>query len=185
MAKFLPLDGQALEPTDVELQAAFLRGLNDAALGPVSAGALLPDVTNPETVRALKNRLDPSVRALDGQVASCPNLTPEQKSAWGLFSKGWRDFYDGPDNNSPFPSWIPLLGAFGSANVFDGALVYERQIIEWQKMLDGACHAALPRIVPQSEPHEKDAETVGELVKWGVLGAFGIVGLIALTSARK
>ena len=85
-------------------------------------------------VRGLKNRIDPSVRALDATVAKCAGLDLATQNAWSDFSKAWRSYVDEDD------SWLH------TAAQYDTGESYERTIADWQRIV-----LILPRFGGQSD----------------------------------
>ena len=59
---------------------------------------ILPKFVTPSDVRDLKNRIDPSVRALEATVATCARLDAPTRNAWTDFAKAWRSYVDEDDS---------------------------------------------------------------------------------------
>ncbi len=95
---------------------------------PTLIGGILPDVVWPSDVRALKLRLDPSMRATDAAVATCTALEPGEKQAWQVFYLAWRVWFETPE---------PLL--LGASPQWDNTKRIEAQLADWQAQLRQKC----------------------------------------------
>lgn len=73
--------------------------------------------TWPADVRALKDRIDPSMVSTDESVKACPGLSSLDRSAWTVFYASWKVFHAAPE---------PLL--FGSGVQYDEALGFAAQL---------------------------------------------------------
>lgn len=95
-----------------------------------SCDAVLQFVT-PSSVRALKERLDPFVTALDAAVAQCPKVDDATRTAWSAFAQAWRAYYAAEDH---------FLTA---GSDFRTGCEYQEAIAGWQRAI-GALACPVP-----------------------------------------
>lgn len=134
---------------------------------------VLPKFVTPADVRDLKNRLDPSVRALDATVARCAGLDAPTRQAWQDFSKAWRSYFDEED------SWLH------TAAQYDAGEAYERQIADWQRVISGAsCAVPGPKLQPPPAPAVVSSEFQDTIKTVAIAGAV-IAAVIAIRSVAR
>jgi len=132
----------------------------------------LPKFVTPSDVRDLKNRVDPSVRALDATVAKCAGLDLATQNAWSDFSKAWRSYVDEDD------SW------FHTAAQYDTGESYERTIADWQRIVSASCALPGPRIEPPPSPSVVSSEAQGTIRTVAIAGVV-IAALVAVRSVIR
>ena len=141
-------------------------------------GAILPNITTSESVRALKDEIDPFARALDAEVDACATYPADRRAAWKAFYGSWRTYADGPDSG--------FLGV-GAGPLFAAGLAFQEQLKGWKADIDGRCGGGTtPPIVPHDEPHKSDTEAIGGMVSTIAIGAGVVVaGLIVLELVKR
>lgn len=132
----------------------------------------LPKFVTPTDVRDLKNRLDPSVRALEATVATCSSLDAATRSAWTDFAKAWRSYVDEDD------SW------FHTAAQYDTGEAYERTIADWQRIVSASCTLPGPKIQPPPSPSVVSSEAQGTIRTVAIAGAV-IAAIVAVRSVIR
>ena len=125
---------------------------------------ILPKFVLPADVRALKSRLDPTVRSLDTTVTQCTTIEPATASAWADFSRAWRAYFNEED------SWLH------TAAQMDAGEAYERQIADWQGRLSRPCTLHTPQITPSTSPPETHQDTIRTVAIAGAVIAV-VVGI--------
>ncbi len=129
---------------------------------------ILPRFVTPSDVRALKTRVDPFVRALDGSVASCGTLPPQTRAGWEGFSSAWRSYVVEDD------SWLH------TAAQMDQGEAYEQDLAHWQDLLaQSKCGTSTPRITPTnpSSGPEDSSRMHGTIKTVAIAGAVVAVAL--------
>ena len=108
--------------------------------------SLLPDITTPDDIRALKIRLDAAIRSIDASVGRCASLDPTVRESWRSFAEAWA-VYLAQDE-----SWLHAPSQMEAGRSF------ERQVIDWQRLLTPLCtlHA------PQNRPPAAAAPLVSD-----------------------
>lgn len=102
------------------------------------------DVVTPADIRALKEKIDPFISALDDDAKKCATLSESTQQEWAKFRAGWESFYMLPDNF--------FTDFFGAVEKRDLALSYEKQANDWRALLAKQCTTVtLPRLNEQSE----------------------------------
>ena len=124
----------------------------------------LPKFVLPSDVRALKNRLDPTMRSLDMTVAQCTTVEAATGSAWADFSRAWRAYFNEDD------SWLH------TAAQMDAGEAYERQIADWQTLLARPCTLHTPQITPSTTPPDAHQDTIRTVAIAGAVIAV-VVGI--------
>ena len=124
----------------------------------------LPKFVLPSDVRALKVRLDPVVRSLDGTAGQCSTLDPATLTSWTDFSRAWRAYFDEED------SWLH------TAAQMDAGEAYERQISDWQRLLATPCVLHTPQITPSTTPPAASQDTIRTVAIAGAVIAV-VVGI--------
>lgn len=119
---------------------------------------ILPKFVTPSDVRDLKNRVDPSVRALEATVATCARLDAPTRNAWTDFAKAWRSYVDEDD------SW------FHTAAQYDTGESYERTVADWQRIVSASCTLPGPRIEPPPSPSVVSSEAQGTIRTVAIAG---------------
>ena len=101
----------------------------------------------PTDVRALKQRLDPYVTALNAAVGQCAKIDPATRDAWGSFAKSWRTYFDAEDH-------------FLSAGAeFNNGCEFQSAIAGWQRTIGTfACGLPGPSL-PEPRPSGGDTAT--------------------------
>lgn len=138
------------------------------------AGAII-DVTDATVVRALKDRVNPSVLALDAQVAACPALDPAMRTAYLAFSAGWKAYFASDDSG--------FLG-FGTASIFDTGKAFEAQAISWQQTLNAHCTPNAPTIIPEAPQSDQAKSGITTLQIFGV-AALAVGAGVVLIGLRR
>lgn len=123
-------------------------------------GDLLPTITYPRDIDALKQRLDPDFRATHAVVFTCEGLSPLQRESWARFYATWRVYADTPTGEQL------ILGVFNSANVYNQGLEYEQRLKAWQGVIKGSCNLASPEVDPGARG--RSAESA---IKWAAAAA--------------
>jgi hypothetical protein len=120
----------------------------------------------PSDVRALKQRLDPYVKALDGAVSQCAKVDPATRDAWGSFAQSWRAYFDAEDH-------------FLSAGAeFNNGCEFQSAIAGWQRTIGAlACGVAGPSL-PEPKPSGGDSATTSTVRTVAI--AAGVIA-VALT----
>lgn len=129
---------------------------------------ILPRFVTPSDVRALKNRVDPFVRALDASVAACPTLLASTRAGWEGFSSAWRTYMVEDD------SWLH------TAAQMDQGEAYEQDLGHWQDLLaQSKCGTSTPRITPTnpSTSPEDSSRMHGTIKTVAIAGAVVAVAL--------
>ena len=116
-------------------------------------------------MRALKNRVDPFVVALDQSVANCTTLPEGVRTGWQAFSKAWRSYVDEDD------SWLH------TAAQMDQGEAYEQDIARWQGMIATyKCAPDAPPLTPTDPGGTGD--DVGSRRMQGTIKTVAIAGAI-------
>jgi hypothetical protein len=138
-------------------------------------------------VRALKDRVDPLVRALDNTVYTCPAVAAIAPG-WIAVSMKWRTYFDGEDSGpGTLPAPEPQM-TLGEA--------YEKEVASWQASIaryrcDPNARAPMPKVPPQTyaPPPDASPKKTGLLPPMDkktadtlALAAVGLAALLLLSS---
>jgi hypothetical protein len=116
----------------------------------------------PASVRAEKDRIDPQIRALDAQAATC--ISPELRASWAAFVVGWNVFFHAPE------------GFLTAGAEYDHALAVERELNGWREAFRRECGLDTPPTEIAGDADRSGAQ--GLLTTVAVIA--GIVGAVVL-----
>ena len=137
-----------------------------------SCDAWLQFVT-PSDVRALKNRLDPFVTALDSAVSQCPKVDDATRSAWSAFVASWRSYFAAEDH-------FLTAGA-----EFNTGCDYEQTIAGWQRAIGAlACGVPGPTLPEQRGAGGGDTATTSTVRTVAIAAGVIAVALTLRSFAR-
>jgi hypothetical protein len=126
----------------------------------------------PSDVRALKQRLDPYVVALDAAVAQCPKIDAATRDTWGAFTKSWRGYFDVEDH-------FLTAGA-----EFNNGCEYQSAIARWQQTIGTyACGVPGPAL-PEPKSSGSDSATTST-VRTVAIAAGVVAAALAIRSVAR
>jgi hypothetical protein len=131
----------------------------------MEVGGILPKFVTPSDVRALKNRVDPFVIALEQSVSNCTTLPDGVRTGWQAFSRAWRSYVEEDD------SWLH------TAAQMDQGEAYEQDISRWQGMIATyKCAPDAPPLTPTDQGGTSD--DAGSRRMQGTIKTVAIAGAI-------
>jgi hypothetical protein len=134
------------------------------------AGRIAPRFVTSSDVRDLKNRLNPTVEALNALVAGCPDMPEVLVTGWHAFALSWKNFFDKEE------------GFWTAGAEMDQAEAYQADLQQWQDKLSKApCKGSAPSPYAPPPPStegetDKGVSDITEAVKYGAVAAVVIVG---------
>lgn len=133
-------------------------------------------VALPSDVRELKDALNPSVQALDGDVRGCAGLDDATRAAWRAFKDTW-------------DKWFAAEESFWrSGQQMDRTEQYAKEIRGWQDKIAGArCHMSAPPIDPNKPSlfgSGAGGDLEGTIKTVAIAGAF-VAGVVALRTVMR
>lgn len=156
--------GRCMAGVDPELRAVATGSMAGLDGGPgVGMGTLagecdaLIKFATPDTVNALRLRLNPEFWTTDAAVKACAALSAEERDAWARFLRSWQ-YQDDPD-------W------WNASSLFDQACGMSRELEGWRVSLQGRCKQSGPLTVPGPSSEFPSA------IKWGA-AALIVVALV-------
>jgi hypothetical protein len=152
--------------------------------------------TTPEQIDQLDAELDGDANAANAAVQACAGLTAPDRASWAGFFAAWQGVHQTwQDERAAMAAGgggAKVIAEFGGLldDTYATMRGFDPVLTDWERRIAAACPAYVPppaHPVPVPPPPSGPGAVAdwATLVKWGVIGAFLLIGYHEFVGARR